>query len=83
MMLLTMLLSTCQSPRVVTVERTVVPELVFPIFPGKAEWAERNLKERTITIPEDWYVQIDKFRINYECLEADYNSIKKIYEEKR
>ena len=79
-MLLIMLLSTCQSPQVITVEKTVVPELAFPIFPNKAEFVERNVKERTVTVPDEWYVHIDEFRINYECLEADYNDLKERYE---
>lgn len=79
-MLLIMLLSTCQSTQLITIEKTVIPELNFPIFPEPAESVERNKKNKTITVPDTWYVQIDDFRIRYECLEADYNGLKLLYE---
>lgn len=79
-MLLIMLLSTCQSNKIEYVDKPFVPALSFPPFPDSAEWATRNKKERSVTVPEDWYVQIDAFRIRYEELQDNYNGLKALYE---
>lgn len=73
--LLTTLLACCQSPKVEYVDRVYVPPLAFPVFP-EAEWAERDKEARTVTVPEDWFVSVARFRILYEELEKNYNGIK-------
>lgn len=80
MMLLTTLLSTCQSNRVEYVEKTVLATLEFPPFPEQAEFAIRDKAARTVTVPEDWIVSIEVFSIQYEKLEKDYNGLKALYE---
>lgn len=73
--LLTTLLACCQSARVEYIDRLYVPPLAFPIFP-EAEWAERNKEERSVTVPEEWFVNVARFKILYEELEKNYNGIK-------
>jgi len=57
------------------VDRLVVPPLAFPVFP-EAEWAERDKDARSVTVPEEWFVSVARFKILYEELEKNYNGIK-------
>ena len=75
--LLTTLLASCLSPRVEYVDRAYVPPLSFPIFP-EAEWAERDREARSVTVPEEWFVSVARFKILYEELEKNYNGIKEL-----
>ena len=72
---MTTLLACCQSPKVEYIDRLYVPPLAFPIFP-EAEWVERNKEERSVTVPEEWFVSVARFKILYEELEKNYNGIK-------
>ena len=72
---MTTLLASCQSPKVEYIDRPYVPPLAFPIFP-EAEWAERNKEARSVTAPEEWFVNLARFKILYEELEKNYNGIK-------
>ena len=72
-----MLLAYCQSVRVKYIDRLCVPPLAFPIFP-EAAWAERNKEERSVTVPEEWFVNVARFKILYEELEKNYNGIKEL-----
>lgn len=67
------LLAYCQSRKVEY--RTYVPPIAFPIFP-EAAWAERNKEERSVTVPEEWFVNVARFKLLYEELEKNYNGIK-------
>lgn len=69
------LLAYCQSRKVEYIDRPYVPPLAFPIFP-EAAWAERNKEERSVTVPEEWFVNVARFKILYEELEKNYNGIK-------
>lgn len=75
--LLTTLLTSCLSPRVEYVDRLCVPPLAFPVFP-EAEWAERDKDARTVTVPEEWFVNLARFKILYEEIEKNYNGIKEL-----
>ena len=77
---MTMLLTSCQSPRVEYVEKMYVPPLAFPVFPESAEWARRNVDEKSVTVPEDWFVNVARFKILYAELEKNYNGIKALSE---
>ena len=79
-MLLTTLLISCQSPKIEYVEKTVVPPLSFPVFPEPSEWATRDKANRSVTIPEDWYVQIAEFENDYRGLLEEYERKKALYE---
>ena len=37
---------------------------------------ERNKEERSVTVPEEWFVSLARFKILYEELEKNYNGIK-------
>ena len=75
--LLTTLLASCLSPKVEYIDRLYVPPLAFPIFP-EAAWVERNKEERSVTVPEEWFVNVARFKILYEELEKNYNGIKEL-----
>ena len=69
--LFTTLLACCLSSKY----KFYVPPLAFPIFP-EAAWVERNKEERSVTVPEEWFVSLARFKILYEELEKNYNGIK-------
>ena len=71
------LLTCCQSPRQVVVDKPYVPELVFPPFPALFG-AERN-KDGTVTVSEDWVIRLAEFRIRLEELEANYEGMKALF----
>lgn len=75
-----MLLTGCVSTKIVTVEKTVVPELVFPIFPLAEKMTDN--KDGTVTVPSEWVVRLMEYKIRIEETERDYNDLKYIYEEK-
>ena len=75
--LLTTLLASCLSQRVEYVDRLYVPSLSFPVFP-EAEWAERDKEKKGVVVPEDWFVNVARFKILYEELEKNYNGIKEL-----
>ena len=75
--LLTTLLASCLSQKVEYIDRLYVPPLAFPIFP-EAEWAERDKEARSVTVPEEWFVNVARFKILYEELEKNYNGIKEL-----
>ena len=77
---MTMLLTSCQSPKVEYIDRLYVPPLAFPVFPESAEWARRNVDEKSVTVPEDWFVNVARFKILYVELEKNYNGIKALSE---
>ena len=60
-------------------EKPVVPELVFPIFPP-LNGAVRNKEEKTVAVPEEWIVRLKEYRIRIEETERNYNELKTLYE---
>lgn len=77
-MLLTTLLTSCVSDRIVYVDRPVVPELVFPVFPA-LEGGERN-DDGTVSVPGEWLVRIAEYKIRIEETKKTYGDIKALYE---
>lgn len=73
------LLTCCQSPQQVEVDRPYLPELVFPSFPALSG-AVRN-GDGTATVGEDWVIRLAEFRIRFDELAANYNDLKALYEE--
>lgn len=69
------LLAYCQSRKVEY--RPYVPPIAFPIFP-EAAWVERDKEARSVTVPEEWFVNVARFKILYEELEKNYNGIKEL-----
>lgn len=78
-MLLTTPFLGCRTTNVEYVEKPVVPEIAFPVFPVLSG-AVRNRKEGTVSVPEEWIVRLMEYRIRVEETEKNYNEIKKIYE---
>lgn len=74
------LLTCCQSPRQVVVDKPYVPELVFPTFPALSG-AERP-GDGTVTVSEDWVIRLAEFRIRLEELEANYEGMKALFSDK-
>ncbi len=73
-----MLLVGCVSPKVITVEKTVVPELSFPVFP-LADSMTLNT-DGTVTVPGNWVVRLREYQLRIEETEDTYNEIKSLYE---
>ncbi|MBQ3746373.1 MAG: hypothetical protein II863_03050 [Kiritimatiellae bacterium] len=80
--LLATLLTACQSDKVVYVDKPVVPELVFPVFPILAEGdAVRDREAGTVTVPEAWIVRLEEYHIRIKETEKNYCGLKALYEE--
>lgn len=81
-MLAAMLLTCCQSAKTY-IDRPVVPELVFPVFP-ELSGAVRNA-DGMVTVGADWIVRLAEFRIRLDETEKNYNELKALYagEEKK
>ena len=77
-MILSLTLSTaCQSPKIVTVEKAVVPEITFPVFP-LADGMTDN-KDGTVTVPGEWIVRLEEYHILIQKTEAEYDGLREIY----
>lgn len=79
-MLLTMLLTACVSDKVVYIERTVCCDLDFPEFPYLPDEVTRDKEAGTVTVPENWIVQLRMYQIQIEKTQQDYEGFKAIYE---
>ena len=77
-MLSAMLLTACVSPKVEYVEKPVVPELVFPIFPA-LDGGVKN-PDGTVSVPGEWIVRVAEYKIRIEETEKNYNDLKALYE---
>lgn len=62
----------------ITVEKVVVPDITFPIFP-LAESMSRN-GNGTTSVPDEWIVRLEEFRIRYKSTEDFYDGLREIYE---
>lgn len=60
------------------IEKTVVPELVFPIFPALSEY---EFLENGVVVPNNWIVSLAEYKILIEETEKNYNEIKEMYDE--
>lgn len=74
-----MLLTACRTTKIEYVEKSVVPEIVFPIFPTLTG-ATRNRDEHTVSVPEEWIVRLEEYRIRMNETEKNYNDLKTLYE---
>ena len=70
----------CRTTNVEYVEKPVVPEITFPVFPVLSG-AVRNKEERTVSVPEEWIVRLEEYRIRIEETEKNYTELKKTYME--
>lgn len=59
-------------------EKAVVPELTFPIFPLADEMTDNG--DGTATVPSDWLVRLEEYHILIQKTEAEYNGLREIYE---
>jgi len=77
-MLLIMLLTSCISAKIEYVEKPVVPEISFPIFPELKN--ERLNNDGSVSVPADWIVRLAEYKIRIEETESSYNDLKALYE---
>ncbi len=73
-----MLLTACQSTQVITVEKVTVPDIAFPVFPLAEKMTDN--KDGTVTVPSEWIVRLEEFRIRYKATEDFYDGLREIYE---
>lgn len=79
MAILSLTLSTgCQSTQVVTVEKVIIPDIAFPVFPLAEEMTDN--KDGTVTVSSEWIVRLEEFRIRYKSTEDFYDGLREIYE---
>ena len=68
----------CASAKIEYIEKPVVPEINFPIFP---ELENEVLNEdESVTVSADWIVRLAEYKIRIEEIENDYNDLKALYE---
>lgn len=72
-----MLLTACVSPQIITVEKTEVPEITFPIFP-LADGMVDN-KDGSVSVPSEWLVRLEEYHIRIEETEKNYNDLRNMY----
>ena len=75
-MLLTMPLTACVTVKNKEAE-TVVPELVFPVFPA-LEGGVKNA-DGSVTVPGEWLVRLAEYRIRIGETEKTYEDLKALY----
>lgn len=51
-----------------------IPEINFPDFPECDRWEELN--DNDIKISSDWFIELAKFKIEYEGRREEYNELK-------
>ena len=78
-MLSAMLLTACASTDPIVVEKVVVPEIVFPVFPLADKMTDN--KNGTVSVPSEWIVRLEEYHIRINSTEEYYNGLKEIYEQ--
>lgn len=73
-----MLLTACASTEPIIVEKVVVPEIVFPMFPLADKMTDN--KDGTTLVPSEWIVRLEDYHIRISSTEAYYNRLKENYE---
>ncbi len=68
----------CASVKTEYVEKPYLPELNFPKLPELYD--DIRNQDDTVTVPGEWIIQMDEFRIYYEETEKNYNDLKALYE---
>lgn len=74
-----MLLTACASTEPIVVEKMVVPEITFPIFPLADSMTDN--KDGTVSVPSEWLVRLEEYHIRINSTEEYYNGLKEIYED--
>lgn len=78
-MALCLLMTSCQSVKTVYVDRYVVPEITFPIFPAM----DREIHaDGSWTIPKDDVDLLAEFYIKYQSAVDTYKHDKELFERK-
>ena len=78
-MLLIMQLMSCAT-KIKTENKTVVPELVFPILPDLSNYEHKRISSGVI-VSDEYITDMAKYKILIEETEKTYNDIKSLYEE--
>lgn len=73
-----MLLTACASTEPIIVEKVVVPEIVFPVFPIADKMTDN--KNGTVSVPSEWIVRLEDYHIRISSTEEYYNRLKENYE---
>ena len=76
-MLLATLLTSCISAKIEYIDKPVVPEINFPIFPALEN--EVLNEDGSVTVPADWIVRLAEYKIRIEETESNYNDLKALY----
>ena len=74
------LLTGCASTEIITVEKTVVPEITFPVFPLSDEMT-RNA-DGTVSVPGEWLVRLEEYHIRIGETQRNYEMLRELYEKK-
>lgn len=74
-----MLLTACQSTEYI--HKPTLPAISFPTFPALQEYT-RNVDE-TVTVPGEWLIRLEEYRIRVEETEKTYNEIKAMYNDEQ
>jgi len=75
---LVLLLVSCKTVETVNTETVIVPEIVFPVFP-ELENARVN-NDSTVTISQDWVMQLAEYKIRMQQAVETYNKIRALYD---
>jgi len=67
----------CTSAKIEYIEKPVVPEINFPIFP-ELENGVLN-EDGSVTVSADWIVRLAEYKIRIEETESNYNDLKALY----
>lgn len=73
--LLAMHLISCATTK--TEVKTIVPEIVFPIFP---ELNEYRITDEGVIVPTEWIIRVAEYTIQIDETEKNYVQIKELYE---
>lgn len=74
-----LLMTSCQSVKVVYVDKYVVPDITFPIFPSM----ERTIHaDGSWTLPKESVDLLAEYYLKIKATEATYEHDKKLFEEK-
>ncbi len=72
-----MLLTACVSTEPIIVEKVVVPELTFPLFPLADKMTDN--KDETVSVSSEWFIRLEEYHIRIEETEKNYNDLRDMY----
>ena len=76
--LLAMLLMSCISAKTEYIDRPVVPEISFPVFPALENEVLND--DGSVSVPADWIMRLAEYKIRIEETEKNYEDLKALYE---